>query len=700
VNSLEPGTGRHAASIFKIDSAFERIHMSIRSAVGSIGKAGKATAINDMHIATGLRLHLNVVLLLIAALALPYQSARSEVRNVDKVYVSGDTIRPHLYLNLEKIGFIRSKLQFAPYSKFWKFVKAKADQYTNEPVTSESMRKKDIRSLGDRLPFMAMAYLITGQDPYVTATRRLMNMLVSFTDWDGNRDLGAAHLLFGMSVAYDWLYSKWTEAERERFRVTMTEHANALYHALVNKEMWWARREYLLQNHNYTNVMAFAVAGEALRGEVPQADAWLTAAEQNFRSVLELLSPDGASHEGIGYWGYGTEAMLKYFLVLPGIDGKRAIENSSFFRNTARFRLYASLPGYVENVDFADSPRTEWYGPGYILRALASIFRDGHAQWLAERIEQARGQDALYSWLDLIWYDESVKPQPPYDLPPYAYFDNLGIFFGRSDWTDRATWTFFKAGPSQGRLGESKRIYTGSHIHPDEGSFLLWANGKWLIVDDGYVNKKRTSNHNVLLFGGKGQLGEGKEWFDPDPVKKNKGTAEVVYVDLQPEYQYLVADIGAMYPPEAGVRTWSRTFIFLPPGKLVIRDKISWRNPGQIVEGIHLSRRPALNSPSSACLGTDTGVVVVDAYPKNALLSVGEYRVDKKERTRTTNSVGGLIGVKAQDVNAMILAFDVNGDCKNYGGQFVASPSGSRLEIHGGQRPSIIDFERKKVIFE
>lgn len=639
-------------------------------------------------------------LFLFTALVVPYQVVLAQSPDGGAQSNSADTTRPRLYLSADKISYIKSRLGQAPYSKFWQFVKARADQYVNEPVTAKSMDKQDIRSVGDRIPFMAMAYLLTGREAYLVGTRRLMNSLCSYPDWDGNRDLGAAHLLFGMSVAYDWLYNEWTEEERARFRAAMTDHAKTLYHALISKDMWWARRDYLLQAHNYINVMAFAVAGEALRGEVPEAEAWIAAAAQNFRSVLELLSPDGASHEGIGYWGYGTEAMLKYFLARPEAGGKRAIEGNSFFRNTARFRLYASLPGYVENVDFADSPRTEWYGPGDILRALASIFRDGHAQWLAERIEQARGRDALYSWLDLIWYDDSVKPQPPDDLPLYAYFDNLGIFIGRSDWTDQATWTFFKAGPSQGKLAERMGIYTGSHIHPDEGNFLLWAGGRWLIVDDGYVYKKRTSNHNVLLFNGKGQLGEGKQWFDPDPVKQNRGTAEIVYHDLQPDYQYLVAEIGGMYPPDAGIKSWRRTFIFLPPKRLVIRDQIVWRRSGGVEEGIHLSRAPKLYAPNRACMGADTGLVISNPFPKDVQLGAGKYEIEQSEQTHYTNSPGGLLRIQAQGIHAMIMAIDANGKCSGEDDQFTVSPSGDQLDIRGGQRLVNIDFEKNKVTFK
>jgi len=156
----------------------------------------------------------------------------------------------------------------------------------------------------------------------------------------------------------------------------------------------------------------------------------------------------------------------------------------------ARFRLYASLPDFKDNVDFGDSCRWDFSGPGNTLRALASIFRDGHAQWLAEQIENARGASAKILWSEIIFYDSSVPMLPPDALPKTAYFDNIGIVISRSGWSSDAIWTFFKAGPHMGHLAEDKGYYLDNgHMHPDEGNFLLWAFGKDIL----YFFKKALS---------------------------------------------------------------------------------------------------------------------------------------------------------------------------------------------------------------
>jgi hypothetical protein len=608
--------------------------------------------------------------------------------------------RPRLYLNSGKIELIRLKQGKYPYSKFWNAVREKMNKAIKErpPATTTGIGEGDLWMLGDGLPNLALGYLVTGHPDYLEGARKWMDALCSYSDWASNKDVGAAVLLFNMSIAYDWLHNEFTPEELNRYGQKMAKHANILYQSLVKKDMWWARPEYQMQGHNYSNVMSIAIAGLALRGERHEADLWLAAANANFNGVLQLLSPDGASHEGVGYWGGGVDWLLRYFLANPVIQGKHTIESNQFFRNTTRFRLYASMPDYVESVDYADSPRYEWVGPGYMLRALASIFKDGHAQWLAERIEKARGNDAKYSWLDLIWYDESVRPIPPDDLPTYAYFDNLGIFISRSDWTEKAIWTFFKAGPSQGKLAESNGIFTGSHIHPDEGTFLMWGGGQWLVVDDGYVFRKRTENHNVLLFNGKGQLGEGQQWFDLYSVKQHKGTASIVFTSLRQDYQYLTAELAGMYPPEAGVKSWKRSFITLPHGRVIVRDRITWLRPGKVVSRVHFGREPKQYAPHAACLGSKEGLVVNALLPKDASFKIGKYEIAENERVRSTNAIGGLLEIENGQTETFLLFLDAgSGGCGGEDYTLIAHPSGNLLGIKDTKESTTVDFSNNSV---
>jgi hypothetical protein len=533
--------------------------------------------------------------------------------------------RPRLYLDSQAIQRIKSSISKYPYSKFWTYVKKQADSFASQtPPTEITDWSGDIRGIGDRLPFIAIAYLLTGDPKYLDAERKWMNAICLYPSWGlvangGDTDLDAAHLLTGMAIAYDWLHDTFTPRDRERYSLKMLHHADILYLCLQNKSIFWAT-DYL-QNHNYVNVLSVAVAGLALYGESPKAESYVVMAHDNFHKVIQLLSPDGASHEGMGYWEYGTGALLRYHEAMSPVFGMDDVLDSSFFKNTAKFRLYVSIPGYVENVDFGDSARYEWSGPGYILRSLAGVFRDGTAQWLSERIEAARGPGVRMSWLDLVWYDPSVKPTPPDGLPTNAYFDNLGILITRSSWADDASWVFFKAGPPQGYLALSKGQFAGSHIHPDEGSFLIWAYGKWLVIDDGYVYKKRTSNHNICTFNGIGQLGEGGMWFDPSPLRALRSSpVAIAYSNIQPAYQYIAADLTNIYGPNAFLSHFERTIIVFLSGYVVVRDKTDFSKPSDFVGLVHLGKGNVQKTGGSGFIYSDGGIKLgMDVFSNNAV---------------------------------------------------------------------------------
>ncbi|MCE5336065.1 MAG: DUF4962 domain-containing protein [Desulfobacteraceae bacterium] len=605
--------------------------------------------------------------------------------------------RPRLFMRGTDTSRLRSKLSRYPYSKFWTAVKTKADGFVSEVPPLQLTG--DIRSLGNKLPPAAMAFLLTGKAEYLRGVRKWMDAFVSYPNWPDNRDLGAAHVLFGMSVAYDWLHDRFTPEERSRYRKKILHHAEILYAALRGREIWWANE--LLQNHNYTNVMAIAVAGVALYGECPEAESYLAVAESNFRKVLGLLSPDGASQEGIGYWGYATDSLLKYFRAVEPVYGMNAVLANPYFANCAGFRLHASLPGYRENVDFGDSPRFDWNGPGRILRCLASLFRDGTAQWLAERIETARGTHADLSWEDLLWHDETVKPVPPDRFPTSAYFENMGIIISRSGWTDDACWTFFKAGAPQGRNSRDK-VPASTHSHPDQGGFLLWAFGKWLVIDDGYVYLKRTYNHNLSIFNGRGQLGEGKKWFDFPPLAEGVETAAVVHHAKQPSFEYIVADLTKIYPPEANIKKYERTFVILPKGYLVVKDDAVFDSPGSATSLLHFGSGALERTGTGFAFVADgkSASLGIEIFPEgDSVISALDFTIPRNEQNRDTygNYSGRLLKLNRENADRNSTVYLLRPSKSVSTQPRIASFEGDRLQFDDAHVSFSVDFAARSV---
>ncbi len=542
-------------------------------------------------------------------------------------------IHPRLYLDRDKIEFLQNKVTVYPYSKFWKAIQKKADKYIAQtpPESIAEYDEETIRSLGNRLPYIALALLITDNEKYLNGLRIWMDALVSYPAWASNKSIGSAHLIFGMSLAYDWGYNSYSSEERNRYQQKINYQAEIFYEALVNKDEYWAQA--YIQNGNYVNSMALGIAGFVFYGTLPYAESWIIAAKNNFVKVLKVLSPDGASNEGVAYWSYSMDALFKYYIAFKPVYGGADIVNSSFFQNAGKFRLYSSLPDYKDNVDYGDSPRTDFYGPGYILRALASIFSDGHSQWLAEKIEQKRDDEYAISWLDLLWYDESIESITPDDLPLSQYFENMGILISRSSWSEDAVWSFYKAGPPEGHLAFSKGLHGTPHSHPDAGSFLIWANGQWLVMDDGYVFKKRTDNHNVMIFNGYGQLGEGEKWFNSDVIG-DSNIPVLMAKKITDDYQFVQVDLKNIYFDDADVKTYIRTYAFLKHGYVLIKDVFELNTSGNSVFLTHFVDGNIQNISNKVVFNNQSSWVsmMFDSNPKNEVqlksFSIAETEVN------------------------------------------------------------------------
>jgi hypothetical protein len=195
------------------------------------------------------------------------------------------------------------------------------------------------------MPHLAMAYLMTGEKRYLEASKQWALASCAYPTWGYGRndgmDLAAGHQLFGLAVVYDWCYHDLDEASRRRIRDTLIKRASAMFQAAATGKIWWHRS--YLQNHLWVNACGLAAAGFALFDETEQARLWVGLAQGKFRRTMDVLGPDGASHEGVGYWEYGAEYMLKFMHLadeLLGVD----LYNHPWWRNTARYCQYLSLP--------------------------------------------------------------------------------------------------------------------------------------------------------------------------------------------------------------------------------------------------------------------------------------------------------------------------------------------------------------------
>ncbi len=167
-------------------------------------------------------------------------------------------------------------------------------------------------------------------------------------------DLATGHQLFGLGIVYDWCYEELGEEARRTIRETLVRRTPAMFQATATEKRWWPRsniqnnywvqwqRGYL-QNHLWINMYGVAVSGMALFDEVEEANQWIGLATDKLRRTMLALGPDGASHEGVGYWGYGVKHLLRFmFVARQRLD--LDTYDHDWFRHTAKYRQYLALP--------------------------------------------------------------------------------------------------------------------------------------------------------------------------------------------------------------------------------------------------------------------------------------------------------------------------------------------------------------------
>ncbi|MGE5294307.1 MAG: heparinase II/III family protein, partial [Solirubrobacterales bacterium] len=360
-------------------------------------------------------------------------------------------------------------------------------------------------------------------------------------------------------------------------RSTLISRGNAMFRKAAKEQLWW--HNLYMQNHLWVNICGLAAAGLAVFEETDDALLWVGMSLQKLETTLDVLGPDGASHEGVGYWEYGAEHMLKLMDLardLLAVD----LYDTPWWKSTARYSLYLTLPRsswsrYDSVVNLADSPRHHWYGPDQILRHLAATYDDGHAQWLAGQIDSANVESSNAQWLNLIWYDPAVAEESPQTLPTLCHFTDMGIVSARTNWTGDESLVVFKCGPFIGHKAIQTFCYDpgGGHTHPDAGHFVLFGNGEWLIQDDG-VGPKWTSRHNTLLIDGAGQLGEGGSSFLSKECLATRARPRVLAAESNPQYDYIAGDVAPAYPQSLGLKRYVRHLLFLKPDVLLVLDDV------------------------------------------------------------------------------------------------------------------------------
>jgi len=505
-----------------------------------------------------------------------------------------------LLISPEEIESLKSDVRpgGARYKQYQMLIKSlnlgNPPPYT-EPSGSEQLYQQPV---GNNTANLLMAYLLSGDVTYRDKAIQWAMASVNYPTWgsDGAADanLAAGFQMLSVSLVYNWLKDDGlTPGQCNSIRARLTAACKATYtlaYKAKNSVGWWWGNAYLA-NHMWVTMSGQLFAAMALYPEAADgADKaeiikWIDLILYNFETAFEHLPPDGTSQEGPSYWEGGCEYLLKASLLLRNNLGIDTISGNKWYSNNANYVLYTMLPRNYwtrlsNRFNYGDCPTNAWFGPSHLLRVFAAEYQDETAQWLAARIEDADVDVLTSPWMAILWMDPTLGEKSPAQSgrPTLFHFDDLGIAVSRTDWSGAETALFFKCGPYMGKgavlANNSPENWAGGHPHPDANSFMLYANGEFLLKDDGNAYKS-SSYHSTLLVENSqgimsGQMGGEGAWFNHSEPQSVKALPEISVAQSTAKYDYLVGKGAEAYSAALGLEKFNRNLLYLKDENVLI----------------------------------------------------------------------------------------------------------------------------------
>lgn len=437
----------------------------------------------------------------------------------------------------------------------------------------------------ERVQSAALAWFVTGEKKYAEGAIRWMVAHCKESIWGDkyrpNLDLIASWYLYYISVGYDILKNEMSAEDRKIIADGLAEHAKYMYAALDPYETKEKIR--YDQNHTYIPTVAMISASLALLEDNPEARYWLTRGYAVLRRCRYVLSEDGYYYEGVGYWTYALNWHIKGAELLARATGEKLFELPAL-SDTWLFGLHFRLPGTPGVFGVGDvfswvkSELKDIRVTNYsMLWEIAAQTNSPESRTVGD-LYHAREPEREYPATAFLWFNPEVSAKPLEEIDPYHYFPDHGVIAWRSGWGDDATSYLFRCGPPLGHkaLAKTQQLKDWTmncgHVHPDIGTFWMFARGAYLAVDTGYTAEKWTKDSNTLLVDGKGQAMDGAYHNERGVPYADLDQARITSQYLSEEYGFARGEFGRVYKRQVDGVDLQRSLLMTKDWLLVVDD--------------------------------------------------------------------------------------------------------------------------------
>ncbi|MBM4094740.1 MAG: hypothetical protein FJ276_35835 [Planctomycetes bacterium] len=373
-------------------------------------------------------------------------SAESPVRVPprDEILRTLQPQHPRLHVKNGDFATIKSRIAAnATLSKWYEHVRERADEFLRSPpctyrIPDGKRLLGTSRSVLERVYCLAFVYLLERDEKYLERTWQELDAAANFKDWNPRHFLDTAEMTHAFAIGYDWLYQDWNEPRRAAIRAAIIRHGLTPGLKSYRGEEsygWFVRAE---SNWNQVCNGGLTAGALAIAEDEPQLAAEIVhSALQSIQLAMHEYAPDGAYHEGPGYWGYGTSYNVLMIAVLESALGTDfGLTRFEGFEKTVHFPMQLTGPT-GDTFNFADASAGR---PGRTFTMLWLAHRFGHADVARFTHRFVQG-----SPLDILCYDPKVESAPRKMPQLSTYWRGVEAVSLRSSWEEpEAVWIAFK----------------------------------------------------------------------------------------------------------------------------------------------------------------------------------------------------------------------------------------------------------------
>jgi len=349
-------------------------------------------------------------------------------------------------------------------------------------------------------------------------------------------------------------------------------------------------------------------------------------------NYLDPYPADGGCDEGPGYWGKAAASTFDCLdLVKMATNSKFNLFQEPLIKSMGEFIFKAYIgDGYYLN--FADAVSKTNHSPMLIYRygkAVGSSTMMDMGAYLAKKtpggVNMPEGYSLLRKLPELYYSKELLMAKSAEPLIGGTWLPDIQVMVSRDH--EASTKGFYVAA----KAGHNQE----SHNHNDVGSFMVFYNGKPLLIDVGAGTYTKdygkswvisSAFHNMLpIVNGEEQL------------TGRKYAASNVSYTSDPQQNIFKQDISKTYDENLGLRKWDRTIIHTKGKSIVIADNFELSTPkNTIILPMMLVAMPDLTVPGKMVFKSSDGESIAIVFDQDQFeITIEEIKIQDSKISQT-----------------------------------------------------------------